>query len=41
MLVIGEHVDTKPVDQIVDDVCRLYGCHPSVEMEPAVATSEI
>jgi AcrR family transcriptional regulator len=41
MLVIGEAVDSKRVDQIVDDVCRLYCARePSVEMEPAVAAAE-
>jgi AcrR family transcriptional regulator len=42
MLVIGERVDTKRVDQIVEDVCRLYGRNQhSVEMEPAVTTAKI
>lgn len=41
MLVVGEPVDSKRVDQIVGDVCRLY-CRPrrSIEMEPAVAAAE-
>ena len=39
MLVIGERVDSKRVDQIVDDVCRLY-CGPSVEVQAAVAAAK-
>jgi hypothetical protein len=41
MLVIGERVDLKTVDQIVDDVCRLYRRKKrSVEVKPAVAAAE-
>lgn len=42
MLVIGELVDQKRIEQIVDDVCRLY-CREthSVEVEPAVAPAEV
>lgn len=42
MLVIGERVDRKTIDQIVDDVCRLY-CRPegSIEMEPPVPAAEV
>lgn len=42
MLVIGKRVDSKTVDQIVDDVCRLY-CRQkkSVEVKPAVAAAEV
>jgi AcrR family transcriptional regulator len=42
MLVIGEAVDSDRVEQIVDDVCRLY-CREkrSVEMESAVAAAKV
>jgi AcrR family transcriptional regulator len=42
MLVIGERVDSDTVDQIVDDVCRLY-CRRkrSVEVEPAITAAEV
>jgi AcrR family transcriptional regulator len=41
MLVIGERVDSKRVDQIVNDICRLYCVRsPSVEVEPAIAAAE-
>jgi AcrR family transcriptional regulator len=41
MLVIGERVDSKTIDQIVGDVCRLY-CkrHKSVEVKPSVAAAK-
>ncbi len=41
MLVIGEPVDLSRIDQIVDDVCRLY-CQPprSVEVKPAIAAAK-
>jgi len=41
MLVIGERIDSKRIDQIVDDVCRLY-CkrHSSVEVEPPIPATE-
>lgn len=41
MLVIGERVDSKTIDQIVSDVCRLY-CkrRTSVEVKPPVPTAE-
>jgi AcrR family transcriptional regulator len=42
MLVIGEPVDSTRIEQIVDDVCRLY-CRKrrSVEVEPAIAAAEV
>lgn len=41
MLVIGERIGSTIVDQIVDDVCRLYCVRkPSVEMQPAVAPAK-
>nr|NUR38284.1 TetR family transcriptional regulator [Sphingomonas sp.] len=41
MLVIGERVDLKRVDQIVDDVCRLYCVgEPSVEVQAPIAAAE-
>jgi AcrR family transcriptional regulator len=41
MLVIGERVGQKMIDQIVRDVCRLYCRDPrSVEVQPAVAAAE-
>jgi AcrR family transcriptional regulator len=41
MLVIGERVDAKTVERIVDCVCGLYCTNRrSVEMEPAVAAAE-
>jgi AcrR family transcriptional regulator len=42
MLVIGEPVDSKRIEQIVDHVCQLY-CRKnwSVEMEPAVAAAKV
>ena len=42
MLVVGEPVDSKRVEQIIDDVCRLY-CRQqrSIEVQPAVATAEV
>jgi hypothetical protein len=42
MLVIGKRVDSKTVDQIVDDVCRLYcPAESSVEMQPAVSSAKV
>jgi AcrR family transcriptional regulator len=42
MLVIGERVTSARVDQIVDDVCRLYCKAPgSVEVKPAVAAAKV
>lgn len=42
MLVIGEPVDSKIVDRIVECTCRLYCKQPrSVEMEPAIAAAEV
>lgn len=38
MLVIGERVDSKTIDQIVADVCRLYCV--SVEVQPPVPAAE-
>ena len=41
MLVIGERVDLARIDQIVDDICRLYCVRqPSVEVQPAIAPAE-
>lgn len=37
MLVIGRAVDSHQLDQIVDDVCRLY----SVEVKPPVAAAKV
>jgi len=41
MLVIGERVDSKTVDRIVDRICRLY-CkrRPSVEVQPSITAAE-
>jgi AcrR family transcriptional regulator len=41
MLVIGERVASKTIDQIVSDVCRLYCKHPrSGEVQPPVLAAE-
>jgi AcrR family transcriptional regulator len=42
MLIIGEQVDSKIIDQIVDDICRLY-CRPaeSIKMKPPIESAEI
>lgn len=41
MLVIGERVDLGRVDQIVDDICRLYRVREAlVEVQPAIASAK-